>query len=190
MIDFRSGVRLAPIVLALLAAGCGKEVTTGYQGYVEGEYLYLAAPQAGYLKSLDAARGSRVSAGQAVFAVAADPDAQAPDEVLPEVEDRPARRRGDDVGDGDLLGAPDEGRHARAGGRHVVDHGDGGPARGVEPGLRRGAAGVVDEGAPRVVVLAGVQPTCGDRAGHARPVRVGDDGLGPPVGILDHDLSQ
>ena len=77
MIDFRSGVRLAPIVLALLAAGCGKEVTTGYQGYVEGEYLYLAAPQAGYLKSLDAARGSRVSAGQAVFAVAADPDAQA-----------------------------------------------------------------------------------------------------------------
>lgn len=77
MIDFRSGVRLAPIVLALLAAGCGKEVTTGYQGYVEGEYLYLAAPQAGYLKSLDAARGSRVSAGQAVFAIAADPDAQA-----------------------------------------------------------------------------------------------------------------
>ena len=77
MIDFCSGVRLAPIVLALLAVGCGKEVTTGYQGYVEGEYLYLAAPQAGYLKSLEAARGSRVSAGQAVFAVAADPDAQA-----------------------------------------------------------------------------------------------------------------
>lgn len=77
MIDFCSGVRLAPIVLALLAVGCDKDVANGYQGYVEGEYLYLAAPQAGYLKSLDAARGSRVSAGQAVFAVAADPDAQA-----------------------------------------------------------------------------------------------------------------
>ena len=74
MIDFRSGVRLAPIVLALLAVGCGKEVTTGYQGYVEGEYLYLAAPQAGYLKSLEAARGSRGRAGQACFAVASDPD--------------------------------------------------------------------------------------------------------------------
>ena len=77
MIDYRSGVRLAPIVLALLVVGCNKDVATGYQGYVEGEYLYLAAPQAGYLKSLDAARGSRVSAGQAVFAIAADPDAQA-----------------------------------------------------------------------------------------------------------------
>lgn len=77
MIDFCSGARLAPIVLALLAVGCDKDVETGYQGYVEGEYLYLAAPQAGYLKSLDAARGSRVSAGQAVFAIAADPDALA-----------------------------------------------------------------------------------------------------------------
>ncbi len=77
MIDFCSGVRLVPIVLALLAVGCNNDVATGYQGYVEGEYLYLAAPQAGYLKSLDAARGSRVSAGQAVFAIATDPDAQA-----------------------------------------------------------------------------------------------------------------
>lgn len=77
MIDFRSGVRWTPVVLALLAVGCGEEVATGYQGYVEGEYLYLAAPQAGYLKSLDATRGSRVAAGQAIFAIAADPDAQA-----------------------------------------------------------------------------------------------------------------
>lgn len=78
MIRARSGVRHSPIVvLALLAVGCGKEASVGYQGYVEGEYLYLAAPQAGYLKSLDAARGSRVSAGQAIFAIAADPDAQA-----------------------------------------------------------------------------------------------------------------
>ena len=78
MIRARSGTRRLPIVvLALLAVGCGKEASVGYQGYVEGEYLYLAAPQAGYLKSLDAARGSRVSAGQAIFAIAADPDAQA-----------------------------------------------------------------------------------------------------------------
>lgn len=77
MIDFCSGARLAPIVLALLVVGCNKDVATGYQGYVEGEYLYLAAPQAGYLKSLDAARGSRVRAGQAIFAVATDPDEQA-----------------------------------------------------------------------------------------------------------------
>lgn len=70
--------QLLPIaVLALLNVACNEEKATGYQGYIEGEYVYLAAPQAGYLKSLDAARGSRVEAGQAVFAIATDPDAQA-----------------------------------------------------------------------------------------------------------------
>jgi len=68
------------LVLALLATtlvGCEKPPVPAYQGYVEGEFLYLSAPQAGYLKSLDAARGSRVTAGQALFAIATDPDAQA-----------------------------------------------------------------------------------------------------------------
>jgi HlyD family secretion protein len=72
---------LAACALATLLAACGNDATPSYQGYVEGEYLYLAAPQAGYLKSLDAPRGSRVVAGQALFAIAADPDAQALDEA-------------------------------------------------------------------------------------------------------------
>ena len=58
-------------------AGCHGDAPPSYQGYVEGEFIYLAAPQAGYLKSLDALRGTRVSAGQAVFVVAADPDSDA-----------------------------------------------------------------------------------------------------------------
>ncbi len=71
-----------PRWLALAAAlatlaGCGKDTAPSYQGYIEGEYLYLAAPQSGYLKSLDALRGSRVDAGQLLFAIATDPDAQA-----------------------------------------------------------------------------------------------------------------
>ena len=67
------------ILAAALAAsaGCGKDVAPGYPGYIEGEYLYLAAPQSGYLKSLDAPRGTRVDAGQLLFAIATDPDAQA-----------------------------------------------------------------------------------------------------------------
>lgn len=64
-------------VLATLIGGCEKPPVPAYQGYVEGEFLYLSAPQAGYLKSLDVVRGSRVVAGQALFAIAADPDAQA-----------------------------------------------------------------------------------------------------------------
>ena len=62
---------------ALSVAGCQPTAATSYQGYVEGEFLYLAAPQAGYLKSLDAPRGSRVAAGQPVFFIAGDPDTQA-----------------------------------------------------------------------------------------------------------------
>lgn len=72
---------LAAVVLLSLLGACTKELPTSYQGYIEGEYLYLSAPQAGYLKSLDAARGSRVVSGQALFAIAADPDAQALDEA-------------------------------------------------------------------------------------------------------------
>jgi HlyD family secretion protein len=57
---------------ACLLAGCHSDDTPIYQGYVEGEFIYLAAPQAGYLKSLDSPRGTRVSEGQAVFVVGAD----------------------------------------------------------------------------------------------------------------------
>jgi len=75
-VTYGFGKRVVAVVAMLLAA-CGKDVTPSYQGYVEGEYLYLSAPVAGYLKSLDALRGSRVAAGQALFAIAPDPDAQA-----------------------------------------------------------------------------------------------------------------
>ncbi len=68
---------VALMTVAPLLGGCGNDVAPAYQGYVEGEYLYLAAPQAGYLKSLEAARGTRVTVGQPLFAIASDPDAQA-----------------------------------------------------------------------------------------------------------------
>lgn len=77
-------------VLAALSA-CSPAASGGFQGYVEGEYLYLAAPQAGYLKSLDAPRGSRVAPGQSVFEVGADPDDQALAEA--EARARSARAR-------------------------------------------------------------------------------------------------
>lgn len=47
-----------------------------FQGYVEGEYLYLAAPLAGDLKTLDVPRGERVETGKQVFAIEPDPDTQ------------------------------------------------------------------------------------------------------------------
>lgn len=76
--DIRApGSRLLAIaMLAALLAGCGEQQEGSYQGYVEGEYLYLAAPLAGYLDTLQVVRGSRVTQGTTVFAVAADPEQQ------------------------------------------------------------------------------------------------------------------
>lgn len=68
----------------LLLTACDRDDGNGFQGYVEGEYVYLSAPQAGYLKTLDAVRGSRVAAGQPIFAIDADPD----DQALAETEAR------------------------------------------------------------------------------------------------------
>jgi HlyD family secretion protein len=62
---------------AAFLTACGPSEPITFQGYIEGEYLYLAAPQGGYLQSLDAPRGSRVAKDQLVFVVAADPDRQA-----------------------------------------------------------------------------------------------------------------
>lgn len=79
----------ALLTLTAALAGCGGSDNPGYPGYVEGEYLYLAAPLAGYLDALQTPRGSRVAAQAPVFAVAADPEQQG----LREAEARVAAAR-------------------------------------------------------------------------------------------------
>jgi HlyD family secretion protein len=61
---------LQPFSLILLAgflAGCGKNSTGEFQGYVEGEYVYVAAPLGGALTNLAVARGDAVTNGQILF---------------------------------------------------------------------------------------------------------------------------
>ncbi len=62
---------ILPATLALLAAallgGCAKNPSTGYQGYVEGEYVYVASPLGGALTNLAVARGDSVKKGQLLF---------------------------------------------------------------------------------------------------------------------------
>jgi len=74
---YRNFSTLLLVGLFMLLFGCSDKENGSLQGYVEGEYLYLAAPQAGYLQSLNAPRGSRVTTGQTVFAVSDSPDDQA-----------------------------------------------------------------------------------------------------------------
>src|ERR1017187_5137794 len=52
---------------AVLLAGCGENSPGGFQGYIEGEYVYVAAPLGGALTNLAVARGDSVKSGQLLF---------------------------------------------------------------------------------------------------------------------------
>ncbi len=55
-------------LIALLAiAGCSKQPRDHFQGYVEGEFVYVASPLAGTLEMLQVQRGQQVKAGDPLF---------------------------------------------------------------------------------------------------------------------------
>ncbi len=65
----QSGMRCAvllPAVVLILAA-CQRQENAGWQGYMEGEFVYVASPLAGRLEELAVQRGSRVAAGAPLF---------------------------------------------------------------------------------------------------------------------------
>jgi HlyD family secretion protein len=65
---------LTAIFAAALLAGCAKNPSGGFQGYVEGEYVYVASPAAGALANLAVARGDTVKAGQLLFELDRQPE--------------------------------------------------------------------------------------------------------------------
>ncbi len=52
---------------ALLLGACARREASAYQGYLEGEFVYVAAPLGGQLEKLAVARGARVEAGTPLF---------------------------------------------------------------------------------------------------------------------------
>ena len=73
---------LGGVVLLLCnLAGCNSSDAKRVQGYVEGEYVYVASPLAGTLETLSVRRGDQVSAGQALFALDAVPEKASRDEA-------------------------------------------------------------------------------------------------------------
>ena len=52
---------------AALLGGCAKNSSDNFQGYIEGEYVYVAAPLAGALTNLAVARGDQVKKGRPLF---------------------------------------------------------------------------------------------------------------------------
>lgn len=59
-------VGITVIALAILI-GCDKAPSDLVQGYVEGEYVYVASPYGGALATLSVRRGTQVAAGDALF---------------------------------------------------------------------------------------------------------------------------
>ena len=55
------------VLAAALLGGCTKNSSAGFQGYIEGEYVYVAAPLGGALANLAVARGDQAKKGQLLF---------------------------------------------------------------------------------------------------------------------------
>ena len=62
---------------AIFIAGCSPNPSNVFQGYIEGEYVYVAAPLGGALTNLAVARGDSVKAGQLLFALERGSEADA-----------------------------------------------------------------------------------------------------------------
>jgi HlyD family secretion protein len=58
-----------PVAVACLLASCGRSERDVVQGYVEGEFVYVASPLAGMLEELPVQRGAQVDAGDPLFAL-------------------------------------------------------------------------------------------------------------------------
>jgi HlyD family secretion protein len=69
---------LAPVLSILAISGCSKTASNGWQGYLEGDFVYVASPLAGRLEKLSVTKGSRVAEGANLFVLesAAESDSQ------------------------------------------------------------------------------------------------------------------
>jgi len=60
---------LTTLAICLLMAACSRDESSHLQGYVEGEYVYIASPGAGKLEKLSVTRGAQVKAGDPLFEI-------------------------------------------------------------------------------------------------------------------------
>jgi HlyD family secretion protein len=78
---FFFSLNLVALAAGLFLAGCSGNADHEFQGYVEGEYVYAAAPLGGALTNLAVARGDEVKSGQLLFTLERGSEAAALDEA-------------------------------------------------------------------------------------------------------------
>jgi HlyD family secretion protein len=94
----RKNRALLMAALAVLVSGCSRHVNTSYQGYVEGEFVYVASPVAGRLDRLAVMRGETVNAGAPLFALEAVNEAAAQRQAQQQVIAAQAQRKDMETG--------------------------------------------------------------------------------------------
>ena len=65
--NMRNSVCLTVMLAGLMLTGCSPQPNGAWQGYIEGEFVYVASPLAGALTNLAVSRGAEVKAGQLLF---------------------------------------------------------------------------------------------------------------------------
>ncbi len=88
----RGFVRAACILAGLAGlAGCRDDEPGRIQGYIEGEFVYVASPLGGRLRTLSVGRGDQVEAGQTLFELDSSPEEYARDEAQRQLAEAQAR---------------------------------------------------------------------------------------------------
>lgn len=72
---------LGLVTCLMLLTGCDRPERNVLQGYVEGEFVYIASPLAGSLQSLKVTRGTQVKGGAPLFELDSTPETSARDEA-------------------------------------------------------------------------------------------------------------
>jgi HlyD family secretion protein len=86
-------MRFIPVVsvLALAVGACSRPQPARYQGYLEGEFVYVAAPLAGRVDKLAVTRGARVEPGTLLFVLERESELAAQSQSADELRAAEAR---------------------------------------------------------------------------------------------------